>query len=182
MSKISSATQNKQTNSFISSLYKKMPSKTQLGVAIMSALALKLFSHTVPYLRNYMTSEVPCEFGENKAEHRKNFENYHQGATNGNVFDQYCVAQMYKEGNGTKASNNEALLYFKSAREHGLAIANDDLCAPSLFCGLNVSEFSSTFFSQLEFYCCPALTPSICPWDVPLEIMSPSQRSYCLLN
>lgn len=162
--------------------YRYLPSMLQLGGVVVAAFtAVKGYS-VYTYLRNYMTSKVDCQFGKTEKELNHNFKKYLAGANAGNPQDQYCLGKMYKFGNGTKPSNLDALNLFKEASDQGLAIAQEELCNPSLYCGIKLQELSKIFFSELEYYCCPPQTPCINPWDVPLEMMTPTNQASCMLS
>lgn len=153
-----------QEPTFSNQVQRYLPSKLQATAIVLSLLSAKLAYDLFFGVKEQSPLQPQCIFGESDQEITTYFSKYKVGAENGIPLDQYCFAKMYQKGIGTLHSNNNALQWFEKAINGGVSFNRDDLCDPSLYCGIRVKLLPKEWFDKLQSGCCPISTPTICPW------------------
>ena len=129
------------------------------GAVVVFAALQKLYNF---YKFDQMV-KVPCPINETINGTKFDFSYYKTAAENGSVEASFCLAKMYKTGQGVEKSLEAARTWFKKAADQGLYLAKEELCRPSLFADWTYKQGEDAeiggYYADL---CCPSL--SICPW------------------
>ena len=152
--------------------------KLFIGTVIITLAALAVIKGMAAYThyQNGNITDINCRFGETVDGALHDFTYYRNAAEKGRAVDQYCLAEMFKSGIGTKPSLVEARTWFKKAYDQGLGLAADTLCQPEMFeekCTANFKQCMDVFdrYEQFRKVCCPPPPPECpaiprkCPWQ-----------------
>ena len=160
--------------------------KLLIGTVVITLAALAIIKGMAAYThyQNGKITDINCHFGETVDGVLHDFTYYRNAAEKGSASDQYCLAEMFKSGNGTKPSLAEARDWFKKAFDQGLSMAKFTLCQPEMFevrCKdrSNVvskdelkkcSDIFNRYCKFIDICCplpserCPGVQPE-CPWE-----------------
>lgn len=162
-------------------------SKLLLGAGSVALLALAVIA-ALPLYTRYQNGRIQIE--DIHCDCDRGF-SYYNGAAHKKwaaAADEYCLAQMFETGNGTKRSLSEARKWYKKAYEQGLNAARKSLCDPNIYEHRYGNDEEYKIFKQVfkdydaeyQHTCCPITYP--CDSQSWINRMLFGPGTNCVLN